>query len=72
MHGDPNASVVEVQMADARLIAAAPELLAFARNYVASLDACLKGDADPSLCDCIACALTSEARAAIAKAEGKS
>lgn len=61
------------QDANAALISASPDLLSFARGYINSQDPCvIGGDSDPEKCECVACSLTREARAAIAKAEGRS
>jgi hypothetical protein len=63
MHGDPNTNVIELQMANARLIAAAPELLDCLNLAISRCSAC--GTCGPAYCaDCRA------ARAAIAKATG--
>jgi hypothetical protein len=54
------------------LISAAPELLEFAKRYLASNDECVVDGETSPLCECVVCSLTQAAQAAIAKAEGRS
>ncbi|MDP2275308.1 MAG: hypothetical protein Q8K32_31470 [Archangium sp.] len=56
--------------ANADLIAASPDLLAFAERYAASGDWCVINGETSENCECVACSLTREARATIAKARG--
>lgn len=59
--------------ANLNLIAATPDLFAFARDYLASGDECVRGDDSCVESDsCGVCNLKRSAQAAIAKAEGRS
>jgi hypothetical protein len=66
MHGDVSQSVIEIQMANAHLLASAPELLAALQR---SLNWCTAAGMDGSG-DCIEPEWCSQARAAISKARG--
>jgi hypothetical protein len=64
MHGDPEVSVIEIQMANAHLIAAAPDLLLILKTLAARIhsDICARECCD----ECI------EATREIERAEGRS
>lgn len=66
-----------VRPADARLIRAAPDLLALAKQYAAECARCLgigryEADGDPSRVATESCSECADIRAVIAKAEGRS
>lgn len=70
MHGDPSQSVVDIQMANAHLLSAAPDLLA-ALSSILELyphQICVCGRGKPRIPD----ALADAGRAAIRKARGES
>ncbi len=67
--GTIKGETIGVAMANARLIAAAPDLLEFAANYLLSQDDCIR-NGDTHGCECVTCVLNRTARAAIAKAGG--
>lgn len=68
MHSDPRTNVVDLQAANARLIAAAPEMLKCLEACLGELESAFGGPQDQNEEEA---ALLAQARAAIAKAKGE-